>query len=337
MKILAIETSCDETSVAILDNLKVISENTATSINDHKKTGGIIPEMAARRQSEYIIKVLDKTLSQANLKIKDIDKIAVTNGPGLIGSLLVGVETAKTLSLFHNKKIIPVNHLYGHIFSNWINKTSQNTPKFPSIALIVSGGHTDLIFMKNKKHIKHLGSTRDDAAGEAFDKTARILKLPYPGGPEISKRAKAYKEKNSNSNFDLFTRPMIKSNDFDFSFSGLKTAVLNYTKSHKKFDENMICAEIEEAICDVLSEKALKACQKYKPKSFLLSGGVAANQTLRYKINQKFAKNNLKTKIFVPEIKYCTDNAAMIGAAAFLIGKTKKAQKINANPELNIK
>lgn len=333
-KILSIETSCDETSVAILDNLKVISQNTATSINDHKKTGGIIPEVAARRQIEHIIPVLDKTLKDANLSLKQIDKIAVTNGPGLIGSLLVGVETAKTIGIFYNKKIIPINHLYGHIFSNWINKTPQNAPKFPCIALVVSGGHTDLIYLKNKNKIKYLGGTRDDAAGEAFDKTARILNLPYPGGPEISKKSEIFRSKNKNYNLNLLPRPMINSNNFDFSFSGLKTAVLNYTRKNTKINKDELCAEIEEAICDVLSQKALLACKKYKPKSFLLTGGVAANPTLRKQIEDKFEKHKIHSKIFMPEIKYCTDNAAMIGATAFLTRKIKNPKKIKAEPNL---
>ncbi len=331
MKILGIETSCDETSASLIEGkektkVKLLSNVTLSSLALHKKTGGIIPEIAAREQLKYILPVIEKSLKDAKTKIEDIDFLAVTIGPGLIGSLLVGIETAKTISLIYKKPIIPVNHLLGHIFANFIdiNKKNNNIT-FPAIVLIVSGGHTDLVLLKNYKSFKWLGGTRDDAAGEAFDKIARLLNLSYPGGIEIEKRAKLGNPKAYN-----LPRPMINSNDFDFSFSGLKTAVLNKIRKIKKLDEKIIndlSASSQQAIIDVLIKKTLNASKKYKAKSILLSGGVSANQKLRDEFNKK-------VKIIAPEKFLCTDNAAMIATTAFFNNKIIPLEKITANPEL---
>ncbi len=338
MKILGIETSCDETAAAIIDgnlnreNVKLLSNVVATSLPLHSETGGIIPEKAAREQLKYIIPVINETLKQySNLTIGDIDAIAVTIGPGLIGSLLVGVETAKTLSFIWNKPIIPVNHLYGHIYANFIENPKLDI-EFPAIALVASGGHTDLVLMKGHNKLKWLGGTRDDAAGEAFDKIGRLLNLPYPGGPAIEKAA----EKGSPKAFN-FPRPMINSLDFDFSFSGLKTAIFREVQTIKQLGNETIAdisASVQQAIIDVLATKTLKAAEKYKAKSILLGGGVAANQNLREQL--KFKIDNLKLKIsfFVPEKRFCTDNAAMIAVASFFNYKPVDFRKVTANPEL---
>src|SRR5258708_6915837 len=288
MKILGIETSCDETGEAIIekstaDILKIISNVVATSSDMHAKTGGVIPENAAREQLKSIIPVINETLKIAKLKIENIDAIGVTIGPGLIGSLLVGVETAKPLAYIYKKPIIPVNHMVGHVYANWLD--TNNIPQFPGLALVVSGGHTDLILIKNHtpEGRIYIGGTRDDAAGEAFDKTARILGLPYPGGPNLSKLAQKYLDQNPNAKLNFFPRPMISDNNFDWSFSGLKTSVSNYLSKNKNFDKEKVAAEVQEAIVDSLAIKSLRAIEKFSPSSFLLAGGVAANTRLREK------------------------------------------------------
>ncbi|MBI3092925.1 MAG: tRNA (adenosine(37)-N6)-threonylcarbamoyltransferase complex transferase subunit TsaD [Candidatus Levybacteria bacterium] len=354
MRILGIETSCDETGAAIVeDGTKLISNALASSIKLHAKTGGIIPETAAREQIKYIIPVINRVIKQANIDTSKLDAIAVTVGPGLLGSLLVGVETAKTLSYVWDKPIIPVNHLIGHIYANFIEQTDyrlrttavDGRPStvditFPALGLIVSGGHTDLVLLKNHGRIKWLGGTRDDAAGEAFDKIARLLGLPYPGGPAIEKAA----QRGNISRFK-FPRPMIDLDDFDFSFSGLKTAVLREVKTIEQpalsRAEGLsngtiadIAAAVQQAVVDVLVKKTLKAAQKYKVKSILLGGGVAANQALRDRFSLEIGNLKLEIPFFFPEKWLCTDNAAMIASAAFLNYKPLEWKKITANPEL---
>ncbi len=327
MIILGIETSCDETAAAIVKDGKfAVSSAVNTSIFEHVKTGGIIPEIAARKQIEYMIPVVEHVLKDASLTPENLDAIAVTYGPGLIGSLLVGVETAKTLSLVWNKPIVPVNHLIGHVYANWID--NPNPPEFPAVCFVVSGGHTDLVLMKDHGQVNRLGGTRDDAAGEAFDKTARILGLGYPGGPAIAEAAK-----DVHPPFNLFPRPMIDSGDLDTSFSGLKTAVDNYIKKNPDFDKNLIAAEIQEAIVDTLVAKSLAAVTLYEPKSFILAGGVSANLRLREKIANSLSA---LTKVFIPEPKYTTDNATMIATAAFYNFNPIPWQDIAANPSLTI-
>lgn len=338
MKILAIETSCDETGASIVSKnphenyVKILSNVIASSITLHSKTGGIIPNIAAREQLKYIIPVIEKAIGNSKLGIEDLDAIAVTRGPGLIGSLLIGVETAKTLSYLWNKPLIPVNHLLGHIYANWLitKDTKSWVIDFPALALLVSGGHTDLILINNHNSLKWLGGTRDDAAGEAFDKIGRLLNLPYPAGPIMETIAKKGNEKAFN-----FPRPMIGSEDFDFSFSGLKAAVMREVIKTKNMDEKTkadIAACVQRSIVQVLLRKAVKAAKKYNVRSILLSGGVASNQKLRNELLIECSKLNIE--FFVPAKNLCTDNAAMIGAYAAFHPKKEAWNKTVANPEL---
>jgi N6-L-threonylcarbamoyladenine synthase len=347
MKILAIESSCDETAAAIVsknpkeEHVKILSNVVASSLVLHSKTGGVIPNIAAREQLKAIIPVIEQAIEDSKLKIEDLDAIAVTQGPGLIGSLLIGVETAKTLAYLWNKPIIPVNHLFGHIYANFIGeiknlklkiKNYAAKIKFPLIVLLVSGGHTDLLYMEKHGSIKWLGGTRDDAAGEAFDKIGRLLSLPYPAGPVIESIAKDANDKAFN-----FPRPMIGSKDFDFSFSGLKAAVWREVMKTKNMGEKTkadIAASVQKSIIDVLIRKTLKAAKKYNVKSVLLSGGVAANQKLRDEFKLKIKNEKLKIKIFAPQKSMCTDNAAMIGTYAAFHPEKVPWDKATANPEL---
>lgn len=333
MKILGIETSCDETSAAVLEkNDKKIflkSNIVASSFAMHIKTGGIIPENAAREQIKYILPVIQQACDQAEIQITDVDALAVTYGPGLIGSLLVGVETAKTLSLVLRKPLIPVNHMLGHIYANWIEHPHI---EFPALALIVSGGHTDLLLIKGHGKYQLLGGTRDDAAGEAFDKIARLLGFPYPGGPVIEQKAKIGDPKRF-----IFPRPLVGSGDYDFSFSGLKTAVFREVQAMKQLSNetiNDICAGVQQAITSVLIKKTLKAAQEYTVKSILLSGGVAANQTLKDSFQQTINTQMPTVKFYAPAKNLCTDNGAMIAAAAFYHYQVTLWKNVNANPEL---
>jgi N6-L-threonylcarbamoyladenine synthase len=326
MKILGIETSCDETGIAIVeDGVTILANQLATSQALHVKTGGIIPENAAREQVRAIIPTLEAALTQSGLNPDDLDAIAVTYGPGLIGSLMVGVETAKALSLAWKKPLIPTNHLYGHIYAAYLENKAP--PTFPYLALVVSGGHTDLVLLKDHGKIQHLGGTRDDASGEAFDKTARLLGLPYPGGPEISKLA----QKGTPGKVSL-PRPMLKSGDFDFSFSGLKTAVLTLTKGKSLTDQDRadLALEIEEAIVEILVTKTLSAAKTHSLGQILLGGGVSANQKLREKMTQAFSG-----KVILPEPKFSTDNGAMIASAAFFNQQKVPLEKVQPDTSLH--
>jgi N6-L-threonylcarbamoyladenine synthase len=331
MIILGIETSCDETSAAIIDGAEekiVLKSNVvASSLALHAQTGGVIPENAAREQLKYIKPVINEALQKADTKIEKIDAIGVTYGPGLIGSLLVGIETAKTLAYVLQKPIVPINHMVGHIYANFIN---QSSIEFPLLALVVSGGHTDLLLMKAHGDLQLLGGTRDDAAGEAFDKIGRLLGLSYPAGPQIEKLAKQGDPKRFR-----FPRPLIGSDDFDFSFSGLKTAVLREVQRQHNPDDQTIkdlARATQDAIIDVLIKKTIKAAKQYDVNAILLSGGVAANQTLRDHFSS--LTTHLPFKLFSPEKNLCTDNAAMIAAAAYFTYKPVDWNLITANPEL---
>lgn len=357
MKILGIETSCDETAASVVeDGRKILSNVVATSSKMHAMTGGIIPEQAARQQLKSMVHVIKQALSEAfpklpNLKsqISNLDAISVTAGPGLIGSLLVGVETSKTLSHIWQKPIIPINHLAGHIYANFIRKAPNSKfqipnkdPSFPLLALVVSGGHTDLVLMKDHGKLKWLGGTRDDAAGEAFDKTARLLGLPYPGGPVISAQAEKLQNQKSRIKMSKFPRPMLDEENFDWSFSGLKTAVLREVDKLKNKEElddekvSRLAAEIQEAIVEVLVEKSIRAIKKYKPKSFLLSGGVAANKRLREMFRSRIKDEKLQVSFHVPPVALCTDNATYIAAAAYYNNSPVEWKDIKANPGLSI-
>lgn len=366
MRVLAIESSCDETSAAVVEKrnnqIVVCSSVTATSLTIHAKTGGIIPENAAREQVKYIMPTIEEALRLSlpagkagvhgsqfkarEILESDIDAIAITYGPGLIGSLLVGVETIKTLAYVFNKPVIPVNHLLAHLFANFIENEADGrklpatnkargqmleASSFPFIGLIVSGGHTDLLYFKNIEEYKWLGGTRDDAAGEALDKIGRLLGLKYPAGAEIEQRAK-----RAGKTTLRFKSPIINEETFDFSFSGLKTEVLRYVQKNKLTEKlvNEICFAVQKAVLDVLVKKTLAAAEKYNCKTVLLGGGVSANQALLEKFKLEASSQKLEANIFAPEQKYCTDNATMIGAYALLNYKEVPWQKIHAEPDL---
>ena len=330
MEILAIETSCDDTSVAIVRNgTEVLSSVVSSQTKIHSGFGGVVPEVAAREHIKNMIPVLDEALNIAKKKIEELDYIAVTKGPGLIGSLIVGVNTARILSELYNKQLIALHHVEGHIYANWLeeNLNGSKSPEFPLVCLTVSGGHSNLILMKNHLEYLIIGETQDDAAGEAFDKVAKMLNLSYPGGPEISKHAEEGDSKKFHfPRVDLTAKP--KRNDegylihpeesLDFSFSGLKTAVLREVYNLNNLDEDSIrdiSASFQEAVNETLTRNLIRAVEKFKPKSVLLSGGVAANHNLREMIQLALAKHNLT--FYFPKPKFCTDNAAMIAAAAF--------------------
>ena len=338
MILLGIESSCDETSASVIKSegkkLKVLSNVISSSANFHAKTGGIVPEVAAREQIKFILPVIRQSLEDAGLNFDNpqIDAIALTYGPGLIGSLLVGVETAKTLSFVWNKPIIPVNHLIGHAFANFIENGNNNSEiKFPAIALVVSGAHTDLVLLQSHSKIKLLGGTRDDAAGEAFDKIGRMLGLAYPAGPSIEKLAKEGNQKRF-----IFPRPLLHDLGYDFSFSGLKSAVFREVQKVTLDDQTVkdICFATQDSIVDVLTTKTISAAKIYRSKSILLGGGVAANNKLKETIESEIEKQNMNVKLYVPSKVLCTDNGAMIAAAGFYFNKTKSIEKIEANPSL---
>lgn len=310
MKILAIESSCDETSVAIVEDAKNVLCNVVyTQIEIHKLYGGVVPEVASRRHIEKITYVIDSAIKQANLDYEDIDMIAVTSTPGLIGSLMVGVNAAKTIALAYNKPIIMVNHIHGHIYANYL----ENDFLFPLIALVVSGGHTELVLMKNHFEFEILGETLDDAVGEAYDKVARVVEVGYPGGPILDKMAKLGKP--------TYQLPHVKlsKDSYDFSFSGLKSAVINlHNKCKMKGEQlnyNDLAASFQDAVVDVLVSKTKKAALEFNAKQVLLAGGVAANSGLRAKMQEEMDKINVQ--LTYPSLKNCTDNAAMIGVAAY--------------------
>jgi N6-L-threonylcarbamoyladenine synthase len=319
MNILALETSCDETSASVVSNgAKVKSVVISSQIKIHAKYFGVVPELASRAHVENINHVIAEALKKAEISFidfsKKIDAIAVTTGPGLAGALLVGTIAAKTMASCYKKPLIPVNHLEGHLYSAFIENKSI---KPPFLSVIISGGHTELIIVEALGKYKILGATRDDAAGEAFDKAAKMLGLEYPGGPEIDKRAQ-----KGNPQAVKFTRPYLKGS-WDFSFSGIKTALLNYIKEKTIKNEqhlNDICASFRQAISETLCYKAFKAAEKFNLKQIVLGGGVSANSLIRKMFTQEGKKN--KVKIFIPSITYCTDNAAMIGCVAYL--KQKK-------------
>ena len=339
MNILSIETSCDETAAAVIKisgqglktKLKILSNVVASQIAIHRQYGGIIPEVAARAHIEQMLPVLQRALVEAHITPSQINLISVTNGPGLITSLLVGVEIAKTLSWLNRRPLLGVNHLAGHFYAAFINlflgqEKLNNQNIFPAVGLIVSGGHTELVLMKNWYSFKKIGQTMDDAAGECLDKAAKLLDLGYPGGPIIAKRAGQAKCALKNLGLEL-PRPMMLTLDYNFSFSGLKTAVLyllqnknnsRYLRLFKREEFiNALCREVQQAVVDVLVAKTLRAGLKHKAKSIILGGGVAANQELRAQMAMGI--NNLRANLnfLVPPREFCTDNALMMAIAAY--------------------
>jgi N6-L-threonylcarbamoyladenine synthase len=335
---LAIETSCDETSVSVVSDAAKIKSNVVSSqINVHAKFFGVVPELASREHIKNINPVLETALKEAGVNWANfsnkIDAIAFTCGPGLAGALLVGALAAKSLASVFKKPLIPVNHLEGHIYSSYIENKSV---KPPFLSLIISGGHTELIIIKDFGKYEFLGATRDDAAGEAFDKAAKMLGLSYPGGPIIDERAEFGNCKAVN-----FTRPYLKGS-WDFSFSGIKTALLNYLKKEPVKNEkhlNDICASFRQSVAETLCFKAFEAAQKFGLKQIVLGGGVSSNSLIR-KLFMESGKKN-KIKVYIPSLVYCSDNAAMIGCAAYLkqkkCGLKYSAELLKSNPSLRLK
>lgn len=304
MKILGIETSCDETAAAVVqDGQFILSNVIASQVDIHARYGGIVPEVASRQHLLAVIPIIQQALDQAHASWKDIDAIAVTNGPGLAGSLLVGVNIAKAVAMAKGLKLIGVNHLEGHIYANWLD---SNIPKFPALCLIVSGGHTDLFLMRRHGEYEPVGRTRDDAAGEAFDKVSRILNLGYPGGPAIEKAA----EKGDSSRYHL-PRAWIKDSD-DFSFSGLKTAVLHVAEEQCAPSYFDIAASFQAAVADVLVTKTVSAAKRLGALNIILCGGVAANRLLRLMMEKRSP-----IPVLIPRPILCTDNAAMIASCGY--------------------
>lgn len=333
MIICGIESTCDETSVGIVeDGRRILSSVDATSANLFSKYGGVVPEVAAREQVKFIIPLLKEAF--LNFGLKKIDAFAVAYGPGLIGSLLIGVETAKALAFFLNKPLIAVNHLEGHVFANWL--TYENTPTFPAIALIISGGHTDLVIVKSFEKFKLIGSTLDDSVGEAFDKVAKILGLGYPGGPKVEKMANLFLSRLNTHSFTpeyKLPLPMINSRDFNFSFSGIKTYVFNLTTSNPEIDKNRLCFEFQKSVFDVLEKKSFLAVKKFQAKSFIVGGGVSANEFFREKIRASCRKSGVDC--FFPKKKFSVDNGVMIASAAFFKRKLIDPLELIANPSLH--
>ncbi|MCI2948611.1 tRNA N6-adenosine threonylcarbamoyltransferase [Staphylococcus caledonicus] len=327
--ILAIETSCDETSVSIVENGKTILSNIILSqIESHKRFGGVVPEVASRHHVEGITATVEEALEAANVTMEEIDAVAVTQGPGLIGALLIGINAAKALAFAYDKPLIPVHHIAGHIYAN----NTEDPLTFPLMALIVSGGHTELVYMKSHMNFEVIGETRDDAVGEAYDKVARTIDLPYPGGPEIDKLAAT-----GNDTYH-FPRVWLEKDSYDFSFSGLKSAVINKLHNQRQKNEEIIKADVatsfQQSVVDVLSTKAVKACQEYDVKRLIVAGGVASNKGLRQRLTELCEENDIKLSI--PSPKLCTDNAAMIGAAGYYFYEAGITAGLDLNGQNNI-
>ncbi|PLT31433.1 tRNA (adenosine(37)-N6)-threonylcarbamoyltransferase complex transferase subunit TsaD [Peribacillus deserti] len=330
--ILGIETSCDETAVAVVKNGRdIIANVVASQIESHKRFGGVVPEIASRHHVEEITFVIEEALRQAGIEYSNIDAIAVTEGPGLVGALLIGVNAAKALSFAHNIPLIGVHHISGHIYANRL----VTELKFPLIALVVSGGHTELVYMKEHASFEVIGETRDDAAGEAYDKVARTLSMPYPGGPHIDRLA------HEGEPVIKLPRSWLEEGSYDFSFSGLKSAVINTLHNAEQRGEQInpadLAASFQESVIEVLVGKTLRAAREYDVKQVLLAGGVAANKGLRSALTDAFA-DIPAVELIIPPLYLCTDNAAMIAAVgSVLYEKGKRSDlALNANPGLEM-
>ena len=321
--ILAIESSCDETSVSIIcDGKEEIATVVLSQMDTHANFGGVVPEVASRMHIENITMVLEECLEKANMKMEDMDAIAITYGPGLIGSLLIGLQAAKTLAYLYGKPLIPVHHIAGHIYANNLVKPME----FPLISLVVSGGHTELIYMKDHYSFEKLGSTLDDAVGEAYDKVARVLGLHYPGGPLVDKLAHEGK--------DTYSLPLPLDDDsYNFSFSGIKSAVINlshneHQRGNEIITENLACS-FQNRVVEILTKKTMRALREKHVKHLIIAGGVAANKGLREKFTELCEKEDIE--LTVPAMKYCTDNAAMIGAAGYYAYKIGRRADLSLN------
>ncbi|MCP8971377.1 tRNA (adenosine(37)-N6)-threonylcarbamoyltransferase complex transferase subunit TsaD [Ectobacillus ponti] len=330
--VLGIETSCDETAAAVIKNGRdILSNVVASQIESHKRFGGVVPEIASRHHVEQITLVIEEALAKAEIAIEDVDAIAVTEGPGLVGALLIGVNAAKALAFAHGIPLVGVHHIAGHIYANRL----VTEMKFPLLSLVVSGGHTELVYMQEHGSFEVIGETRDDAAGEAYDKVARTLSLPYPGGPHIDRMAH-----EGEATIDL-PRAWLEPDSYDFSFSGLKSAVINTIHNAKQRGETIepvnLAASFQSSVVDVLVTKTMRAAEEYDVKQVLLAGGVAANKGLRARLEQAFQEKP-DIELVIPPLSLCTDNAAMIAAAgtiAFQKGK-RSDLALNANPGLDL-
>ena len=326
--ILAIESSCDDTSASVLRNQTVIS-NIIASQDIHKLYGGVVPELASREHQKNIIPVVNQAIKDACIDIKDINAIAFTKGPGLLGSLVVGTSFSKAFSLALDIPLIDVNHMHGHVLAHFIEEEGKDKPKFPFLCLTVSGGHTQIVLVKDYLEMEVIGTTIDDAAGEAFDKSAKILGFPYPGGPLIDKYAK----EGDSTKFE-FAKP--KMEGYDYSFSGLKTSILYFIQKQEKLNPDFIkdnlsdlCASIQKSIIDILFVKLIKASSTLKINEIAIAGGVSANSCLRTELISVGEK--LKWKVFIPKFEYCTDNAAMIA----ITGKFMYERKMFADQSVS--
>lgn len=325
--ILAIESSCDETSIAIVKNgVEVITNIVSSQINVHELFGGVVPEIASRMHIENITIVLDQALKTSGMFMDDIDAIAVTYGPGLIGSLLVGLQAAKTLSFIYNKPLVPVHHIAGHIYANNIGKKMN----FPLISLVVSGGHTELVLMKENYSFEYIGGTLDDAVGECYDKVARVIGLAYPGGPKLDALA--------HTGIDSYNLPLPLDDDsYNFSFSGLKSSVINLKHNEEqrgnKINDANLAASFQNRVIKILTKKTMKALKKYNVDNLIIAGGVSANKGLRDEFKKLCDENNINLSI--PDLKYCTDNAAMIGAAGYYAYKLSRIANLDLNSKAN--
>ena len=331
--ILAIESSCDETSAAVVVNgCTLLSNIVASQIKSHMRFGGVVPEIASRHHVEQITQVIEEALVQAGKTMEEIDAVAVTIGPGLVGALLIGISAAKAVALAANKPLIAVNHMAGHIYANQLIEPLQ----FPLMALVVSGGHTELVYMPQDGQFEIIGETRDDAAGEAYDKIGRILNLPYPGGKKMDELAHIGEDV-----YD-FPRAMIHEDHYDFSFSGLKSAVINRIHNAKQKGEEIVpenvAASFQASVVEVLVEKSKRALQEYPVKQFVLAGGVAANRGLRTGLQEMMQSDYPTVTFSIPPMNLCGDNAAMIGAAAYSkwLEQDFAAMDINAMPGLEL-
>ncbi|MBC2319968.1 tRNA (adenosine(37)-N6)-threonylcarbamoyltransferase complex transferase subunit TsaD [Listeria booriae] len=329
--ILGIESSCDETAVSVVRNGKeMLSNVVASQIESHKRFGGVVPEIASRHHVEQITIVLEEALEQAGVTMADIDAIAVTEGPGLVGALLIGVNAAKTLAFIHNKPLIGVHHIAGHIYANRFETEMQ----FPLLSLVVSGGHTELVVMREHGRFDIIGETRDDAAGEAYDKVARTLGLTYPGGVQIDKLAATGKDSFH------FPRAMIDDASYDFSFSGLKSSFINTVHNLRQkemaLNEADLAASFQASVVDVLVAKTIRAAKEYDVKQLLLAGGVAANRGLRERLTEQVASELPDVTLIIPPLSLCGDNAAMIAAAGTIMYEQGVFSDLamNANPGL---
>ena len=331
--ILAIESSCDETSAAVVVNGRMLLSNiVASQIKSHMRFGGVVPEIASRHHVEQITQVIEEALVQSGKTMEEIDAVAVTIGPGLVGALLIGISAAKAVALAANKPLIAVNHMAGHIYANQLIEPLQ----FPLMALVVSGGHTELVYMPQDGQFEIIGETRDDAAGEAYDKIGRILNLPYPGGKKMDELAHIGEDV-----YD-FPRAMIHEEHYDFSFSGLKSAVINRIHNAKQKGEEIVqenvAASFQASVVEVLVEKSKRALQEYPVKQFVLAGGVAANRGLRTGLQEMMQRDYPTVTFSIPPMNLCGDNAAMIGAAAYSkwLEQDFAAMDVNAMPGLEL-